>query len=60
MTLPYILVTIYCVNMVPPDNELVWYANKINIDHCDLFSWFIEFAVDLQDNVMFKHNDFGL
>ena len=35
------------------------FDHKMYIGHCDLVSWFSDFALDLQDHVMYKHNAFG-
>ena len=32
---------------------------KIKVDHCDQYSWFSDFALYLEDYLMYKHNTLG-
>ena len=33
---------------------------KINVGHCDLFLWSSDFALYLEDNLMYEHHYLGL
>ena len=58
VTLPYILKTFWWINMIPWANESVYWMLdlKLKVGHCDLYSWFSDFALYFESYSMNKHD----
>ena len=59
--LPCILKTVWCMNIILRDYESVWPDVWLkNVGHSDLVSWSIDFALNLEDYLMYDHHTLEL